>query len=157
MLYEHCTVFLFSLAGNFYLMLYAHEKAVPGASNHAGLDGRWGCCSSSPTWLVMPIALHRTGCCVLPIGCSSSNAQLLLTAQPAIWGQLAAVALVNSPLYMIWQLISAYYYFKWYSAELCRRINWNFPRQSLEANTISDWRWCQIHACVFALATGNTE
>lgn len=54
-----------------------------------------------PRGLWCPLPFTEQDAVFCQADCSSWNTQLLLTAQPAIWGQLAAVALVNSPLYMI--------------------------------------------------------
>ena len=105
-----------------------HGKAkVSGAFNSAGLEQSQGggirgedCCGAAPLRFVLPcmgfdayLSLLRTGFCS-PLSsakweltaCSSLSTQLLLRpTEPAIWRQLTAVALLNSLLYMVWQII----------------------------------------------------
>lgn len=99
------------------------------------------------------LSLPRTGfvaSCLLPNACW----QPLEHSAPAQPPE-PTVRTINHQGFAEWPVVygltehSACYYFKWYSTGLCRRINWNFPCQSLGANTISDWRWGQRDACVF--------
>lgn len=96
-----------------------HRKAkVSGAFNTAGFEqsqggGIWGedCLGVAPLPFIWPFlkmgfySLLSSAKWELT-ACSSLSAQLLLRpTEPAIWRQLTAVALLNSLLYMVWQII----------------------------------------------------
>lgn len=89
--------------------------------------------------------------CFLPNACWQPAAPGALSCCPAPWAH--CVRTINHQGFAECSVVygltehSACCYFKWYSTGLCRRINWNFPCQSLGAKTISDWRWCQRGAC----------
>lgn len=91
--------------------------------------------------------------CLLPNVCWQPAAPRARGSCPAPWAH--RVRTMNRWGFAEWSVVygltehSACDYFEWYSTGLCRRINWNFPCQSLGANTISEWRWCQRDACVF--------
>lgn len=65
--------------------------------------------------------------------------------EPTVWGQLTTRVLLTALWCMAWQSTLPVIILN--DTGLCSRINWNFPCQSLRANTISDWRWCQRCLC----------
>lgn len=119
---------------------------------HPSLHVVWCPSSPSKSRILYPVVFCQMLADTLqPLGHSAPA----LPPEPSVWGQLSTFCWMLC-MCMAWQS-SLPVSFKWYSRELCRRINWNFPCQSLGANTISDWRWCQRDACVFMVASGDVE
>lgn len=96
-----------------HLTLLGLNEAMAAGSKVSAAVGQHHSCSPSPAWVWMPICPFRTGFCS-PLSCakwdlkacSSLSTQFLLRpTETAIWRQLTAAALLNSLLYMVWQII----------------------------------------------------
>lgn len=116
---------------------------------HPSLHVVWCPSSPSKSRILYPVVFCQMLADTLqPLGHSAPA----LPSEPSVWGQLSTFCWMLC-MCMAWQS-SLPVSFKWYSRELCRRINWNFsPSGQTPFQTGGDVR----DACVFMVASGDVQ